>query len=66
MNVKILKPFRDIHTKEVYAAGDVLEMDETRIAEAEENLAKHGGSFLETVDEQEPGAEKKPARKARE
>lgn len=54
MNVKVLKDFKDTHTKELYTAGAEIEMSEERFAEAEANLAKYGGGYIEAIVD-EPG-----------
>lgn len=45
---KILKEFRDTHTKEVYQKDKIIEMTVKRAAEVEKNL---DSSFLERVEE---------------
>lgn len=49
-NYKVLKEFRDKETKELYKAGKEIEMTVKRAEEAEKNLAKFGGPFLERTD----------------
>lgn len=49
-NYKVLKEFRDKETKELYTAGKEIEMTVKRAEEAEKNLAKFGGPFLERTD----------------
>ena len=51
MKVKVLKPFIDIHTKHPYKTGDVVEMDDKRLKEAEKNLKASGGGFLKVLEE---------------
>lgn len=46
----VLKEFTDKHTKEKYNKGQEIEMTVKRAKEAEVNLEKHGGQFLERVD----------------
>lgn len=45
---KALKTFRDIHTKEIYQAGTVIDMTVKRAKEVEKNLDE---TFLERVEE---------------
>lgn len=45
---KVLKKFRDIHTKEVYDPEHVLELTEERVEEVVSNL---GTSFLSEIEE---------------
>lgn len=47
---KVLKVFRDKETKEIYQSGKEIEMTIKRAEEAEKNLAKFGGPFLERTD----------------
>lgn len=47
---KVLKTFRDKHTKEVYEAGQEIEMTVKRANEAMKNLKKYNGEFLERID----------------
>lgn len=42
--------FRDTHTKEVYEAGQEIEMTVKRANEAIKNLSEYDGDFLERVD----------------
>lgn len=51
---KALKTFRDIHTKEIYQKGTVIDMTVKRAKEVEKNL---DGSFLERIEEEPEGAE---------
>lgn len=55
MKVKVHKEFRDIYTKALHKVAPdsetIIEMTEERFAEAEANLAKYGGGFLEAVDD---------------
>lgn len=44
---KVLKKFRDIHTKEVYKANTEIEMTVKRADEVEKNL---DSSFLKRID----------------
>lgn len=48
---RVLKSFRDIHTKEIYKPNMVIEMTVKRANEAIKNLSKYGGDFLERIDE---------------
>lgn len=45
---KVLKPFRDIETKQVYDANKEIEMTVKRANEVEKNL---DSSFLERIEE---------------
>lgn len=47
---KVLKVFRDKHTKDVYKVNDEVEMNVKRAKEVEKNL---DGSFLERIEETE-------------
>lgn len=47
---KVLKKFRDIHTKKVYKTNTEIEMTVKRANEVEKNL---DGSFLERIDKDE-------------
>ena len=48
---RVKKSFRDIHTKEVYKSDTVIDITVKRAKEAENNLKKYGGGFLERLDE---------------
>lgn len=50
---RVLKRFRDKETKEVYEAGQVIEMTVKRANEAIENLKKYGGEFLERINKKQ-------------
>lgn len=52
MKVRVKKPFRDIHSKEDYAVGDIIEMTQARFKEATANLKEAGGGFIEKVKEE--------------
>ena len=52
---KILKPFRDIKTREGYEENQVIEMTVKRADEAIKNLKKYDGEFLERIDNKEQG-----------
>lgn len=47
---KVLKSFRDTHTKDVYKKDTEIEMTVKRAEEVEKNL---DGSFLERIDNKE-------------
>ena len=47
--IRVLKPFKDTHTKELVEAGSIVEMTAKRYKEAVKNLAKYGSDFLEVV-----------------
>lgn len=47
---KVLKTFRDIHTKEIYKKGTEIEMTVKRANEVEKNL---DSSFLVRIDKEE-------------
>ena len=51
---KVLKAFRDKHTKEVYKANDEIEMTVKRAKEVEKNL---DGSFLDRIEVLEEAAD---------
>ncbi|MEW8974104.1 MAG: hypothetical protein AB2375_07905 [Tissierellaceae bacterium] len=46
---KVLKKFKDIHTKELYTEGMEIELTEERAAEVNENL-KGLGTFIELIE----------------
>lgn len=50
---RVLKPFIDIETKDVYDKGQIIEMTVKRANEAMKNLEKWGGEFLERIVENE-------------
>lgn len=50
---KVLKNFRDIHSKKVYEADSEIELTEERAAEINENL-KDKGVFIELIPKEEP------------
>ncbi|ASV67579.1 hypothetical protein [Cytobacillus kochii] len=50
---KVLQPFRDIKTDEVYKKDQEIEMTVKRADEAAENLKNHKGEFLERIDNKE-------------
>lgn len=47
---KVLQPFRDIKTGELYEKNQEIEMTVKRAEEAEKNLSKWEGKFLERID----------------
>ena len=49
---KVLKPFRDVYTKEFYKVDEVIELSESRANEAFENLKKFDGEYLELIPEE--------------
>lgn len=50
---KVLTTFQDVHTKEVYQEGKVIDMTVKRATEAENRLKKHGVKFFERLLEKE-------------
>jgi hypothetical protein len=48
---KVLQPFRDKETGEEYTKNQEIEMTVKRAEEAEKNLKKWDGEFLERVDD---------------
>lgn len=48
-NYKILKEFKDIHTKEIYKVDSTIEFTDSRAEEIESNLEQFGGGFIEPV-----------------
>lgn len=53
---KVLKDFRDIHTKEIYQANSEIEMTVKRSEEVIKNL---DASFLQRIEEETPKPKKK-------
>lgn len=51
----VLQKFRDKETKEVYQAGQEIDMAVKRANKAIENLKKWDGEFLERVEEKDQG-----------
>lgn len=51
---KVLRSFKDKYTKKVYTAGQEIEMTVERADEATKSLMKHGGGFLDRIDDKEP------------
>ncbi len=47
---KVLQPFRDIETDEVYKKDQEIEMTVKRADEAAKNLKEYDGEFLERID----------------
>ena len=47
---KVLKPFKDIHTKKSYQVNDRVVFDLARYKEIEKNLEAFGGGYLELVE----------------
>ena len=62
MKVKVIKPFRDKHTKVVYVKGEEIEVTKERF---EELTSAALGPFVEAMeqDRKEAKAEKKPENK---
>ncbi|MCT6925308.1 hypothetical protein [Metasolibacillus sp.] len=52
---KVLQPFRDKYTKEVYTPNQEIEMTVKRGNEAIANLEKWDGDFLERIDKTKEG-----------
>ncbi|QSE76320.1 hypothetical protein JW886_07575 [Lactococcus taiwanensis] len=50
---KVLKPFTDIKTKELYRAGQEVDISDERFKEMQKNLEVFGGGYLEMIPEQE-------------
>lgn len=46
---KVLKTFKDIHTKDLYKVGSTIDLTKERADEIEANLARLGGGFIEPV-----------------
>lgn len=53
---KVLKEFRDTHTKEIYEEDSIIEMTVKRSEEVIQNL---DASFLQRIEEEPPKAKKK-------
>lgn len=64
MKVKVLKKFRDTHTKATHKPGAEIEMTKARYTEAVKNLAKWEGPFLEVIED--AGEKPKPGKKPEE
>lgn len=46
---KVLKTFKDIHTKDLYKVDSTIDVTKERADEIEANLARLGGGFIEPV-----------------
>jgi len=46
---KVLKTFKDIHTKDLYKVDSTIDITKERADEIEANLARLGGCFIEPV-----------------
>lgn len=46
---KVLKTFKDIHTKDLYKVDSTIDITKERADEIEANLARLGGGFIEPV-----------------
>lgn len=46
---KVLKEFKDIHTKDLYKIDSTIEITKERADEIEANLSRLGGGFIEPV-----------------
>lgn len=46
---KVLKTFKDIHTKDLYKVDSTIDLTKERADEIEANLARLGGGFIEPV-----------------
>ena len=46
---KVLKEFKDIHTKDLYKVDSTIEITKERADEIEANLSRLGGGFIEPV-----------------
>lgn len=46
---KVLKEFKDIHTKDLYKVDSTIDVTKERANEIEANLARLGGGFIEPV-----------------
>lgn len=58
MKVKVIKPFRDKHTKVVYVKGEEIEVTKERL---DEIILAARGPFVEAVGEPKEPTTKKPA-----
>ncbi|MFA1820558.1 hypothetical protein ACDX78_10305 [Virgibacillus oceani] len=54
---KVLKGFRDTHTKKIYVKNNEIELSEERANEVKNNL-KGKGDFIELIPTEEPAEEK--------
>lgn len=46
---KVLKEFKDVHTKDLYKVDSTIEITKERADEIEANLSRLGGGFIEPV-----------------
>jgi len=46
---KVLREFKDIHTKDLYKVDSTIEITKERADEIEANLSRLGGGFIEPV-----------------
>lgn len=63
---KVVKVFKDVHTKETYSLDQEVDLTKERFEEIEKNLEASGGGFLvpiETEDKQEKKSTKSSKKK---
>lgn len=60
---KVLKRFKDIHSKELYEIDSTIELTKERFEEAIENLSQYEGTFLEPVEGDREKKTKKTSKK---
>ncbi|MGL9767181.1 hypothetical protein IGK31_001213 [Enterococcus sp. DIV1288f] len=63
---KVVKVFKDVHTKETYKLDQEVDLTKERFEEIEKNLEASGGGFLvpiETEDKQEKKSTKSSKKK---
>ncbi|MEQ6206583.1 hypothetical protein [Enterococcus mundtii] len=63
---KVVKVFKDVHTKETYKLDQEVDLTKERFGEIEKNLEASGGGFLvpiETDDKQEKKSTKSSKKK---
>ena len=63
---KVVKVFKDVHTKETYRLDQEVDLTKERFEEIEKNLEASGGGFLvpiETEDKQEKKSTKSSKKK---
>lgn len=63
---KVVKVFKDVHTKETYSLDQEVDLTKERFGEIEKNLEASGGGFLvpiETEDKQEKKSAKSSKKK---
>lgn len=63
---KVVKVFKDVHTKETYKLDQEVDLTKERVEEIEKNLEVSGGGFLvpiETDDKQEKKSTKSSKKK---